>query len=185
MALIWRWPCSLFFIIQMYLMMALMGVFFTPWALFDRAGVFAGVHCYCRWVRWTAAWMVGLRSEVRSRVPQGEALIASKHQSFFDIILICSVTPRPKFIMKKELLRAPRRLCRPRLRAPLYIACLRGRAGGNGHRDGRDDRDAGHGIGGHASGRAGFCRAGLAAAADHSAAGRDSRLRRDPLRGAA
>ena len=95
MALIWRWPCSLFFIIQMYLMMVLMAVFFTPWALLDRAGVFARVHCYCRWVRWTAAWMVDLCSEVRGPVPQGEALIASKHQSFFDIILICSVTPRP------------------------------------------------------------------------------------------
>jgi 1-acyl-sn-glycerol-3-phosphate acyltransferase len=34
-------------------------------------------------------------------------LIAAKHQSFFDIILIVSALPRPKFIMKKELLWAP------------------------------------------------------------------------------
>jgi len=34
-------------------------------------------------------------------------LIAAKHQSFFDIILICSVVPRPKFVMKQELRRAP------------------------------------------------------------------------------
>jgi 1-acyl-sn-glycerol-3-phosphate acyltransferase len=40
-------------------------------------------------------------------VPQEEVLVASKHQSFFDIIMIVSVLPRPKFIMKKELLRAP------------------------------------------------------------------------------
>ena len=42
---------------------------------------------------------------VHGKLPQreGEVLIASKHQSFFDIILICSVVPRPKFIMKKEL----------------------------------------------------------------------------------
>jgi 1-acyl-sn-glycerol-3-phosphate acyltransferase len=102
-----RWVMSLLFVAQMYLMMALMAVFFTPWALVDRKGAFAGVHNYCRWVRWTARLMVGLRSEVRGKVPEGEALIASKHQSFFDIILICSVAPRPKFIMKRELIRAP------------------------------------------------------------------------------
>ena len=34
-------------------------------------------------------------------------LIAAKHQSFFDIILLCSVLPRPKFIMKRELIWAP------------------------------------------------------------------------------
>ena len=39
--------------------------------------------------------------------PPDEVLVASKHQSFLDIIMIVSVLPRPKFIMKKELLRAP------------------------------------------------------------------------------
>lgn len=101
------WIMSVLFIVQMYTMMALMAVFFTPWAIVDRKGAFAGVHTYCRWVRWTARLMVGLRSEVRGKVPEGEALIASKHQSFFDIIIICSVAPRPKFIMKRELIRAP------------------------------------------------------------------------------
>lgn len=102
-----RWLMSLLFIVQMYAMMALMALFFTPWALIDRKGAFAGVHTYCNWVRWTARWMVGLRSVIRGHVPEGEALIASKHQSFFDIILICSVAPRPKFIMKQELKWAP------------------------------------------------------------------------------
>jgi len=102
-----RWLRSLAFIIQMYAMMALMAVFFTPWALVSRAGAFAGVHTYCRWVRFTARWMVGLRSEVRGTVPDGEVLVAAKHQSFFDIIILVSVLPRPKFIMKSELRWAP------------------------------------------------------------------------------
>lgn len=102
-----RWIASLLFIIQMYLMMALMAVFFTPWAIANRNGAFAGVHTYCRWVRWTAGWMVGLKSEVRGDVPTGEVLIAAKHQSFFDIIILVSVVPRPKFIMKAELKWAP------------------------------------------------------------------------------
>jgi 1-acyl-sn-glycerol-3-phosphate acyltransferase len=91
----------------MYAMMALMAVFFTPWAIFDRRGAFAAVHTYCRWVRWTARWMVGLKTEVRGTPPTGEVLIASKHQSFLDIIIIVSEVPRPKFIMKKQLKWAP------------------------------------------------------------------------------
>jgi 1-acyl-sn-glycerol-3-phosphate acyltransferase len=51
--------------------------------------------------------MVGLKSEIRGDIPTDEVLIASKHQSFFDIILLCSVLPRPKFIMKKSLRWAP------------------------------------------------------------------------------
>lgn len=101
------WLRSALFVGQMYLMMALMAVVFTPWAVLDRRGAFAGIHAYCRWVRWTARWMVGLRSETRGAIPAGEVLIAAKHQSFFDIIILCSVLPRPRFIMKQELRRAP------------------------------------------------------------------------------
>lgn len=99
----WRWLCSLVFVGQMFLMMALMALVFAPLAVFDRRYAFAGVHSYCRWVRFSARWLVGLRSEVRGPVPTGEVLIASKHQSFFDIIILCSVLPRPKFIMKQQL----------------------------------------------------------------------------------
>lgn len=102
-----RWVLSLIFIIQMYLAMVVLAVVFLIPALIDRRGAWAGVHAYCRWVRFTAALLCGLRSEIRGEVPTGEVLIASKHQSFFDIILICSVVPRPKFIMKKELKWAP------------------------------------------------------------------------------
>ncbi|MCU4652534.1 1-acyl-sn-glycerol-3-phosphate acyltransferase [Roseibacterium sp. SDUM158016] len=102
-----QWLRSLIFIGQMYLMMALMAVFFTPWALVDRRGAFAGVRTYTKWVRWTAAWMVGLKTEIRGTPPTGEVLIAAKHQSFLDIIMIVSVVPRPKFIMKQQLKWAP------------------------------------------------------------------------------
>ncbi|MEM6849634.1 MAG: lysophospholipid acyltransferase family protein [Pseudomonadota bacterium] len=102
-----QWLRSLIFVAQMYLMMPLMAVYFTPWAIVDRRGAFAGVHTYTRWVRWTASWMVGLKTEIRGTPPTGEVLIASKHQSFLDIIMIVSVVPRPKFIMKSSLRWAP------------------------------------------------------------------------------
>lgn len=102
-----QWLRSLIFVGQMYLMMLVLALFFTPWAIVHRRGAFAAVHTYCRYVRWTASWMIGLKSEVRGEVPTGEVLIASKHQSFFDIIMIVSEVPRPKFIMKHTLKWAP------------------------------------------------------------------------------
>lgn len=37
----------------------------------------------------------------------GEVIIASKHQSFFDILLIFGAVPKAKFIMKAQLIWAP------------------------------------------------------------------------------
>jgi 1-acyl-sn-glycerol-3-phosphate acyltransferase len=102
-----QWTRSLIFIGQMYLAMLVLAIFFTPWAIVQRSAAFTAVHTYCRWVRWTASWMVGLKSEIRGTPPTGEVLIAAKHQSFFDIILIVSAVPRPKFIMKSVLRFAP------------------------------------------------------------------------------
>lgn len=102
-----QYVLSFIFIVQMYLSMFILAIFWTPIVLFRKNAVFDAVHSYCRWVRASAAFLVGLRSEVRGEVPQDEVIIAAKHQSFFDIILIVSAVPRPKFIMKKELLWAP------------------------------------------------------------------------------
>ena len=98
---------SFFFLIQMYLMMVIFGLLFCPIVMLNRKYSYLAVHVWCRWVRWTAAWMVGLKSEVRGIIPDSEFIIAAKHQSFFDIIMIVSETPRPKFIMKASLRWAP------------------------------------------------------------------------------
>ncbi|WP_300516881.1 lysophospholipid acyltransferase family protein [Aliiroseovarius sp.] len=102
-----QWVRSLAFNFQMYLAMALMALAFAPLTFISRRWVFRAVHSYCNWVRWTAGWMVGLKSEIRGEVPDFEAIVASKHQSFFDIIIIVSAVPEPKFIMKKEILWTP------------------------------------------------------------------------------
>lgn len=102
-----QWIRSLLFNIQMYVVMILMAIYFTPPAIFSLKWAYAGVHTYCRWVRWTASWMIGLKSEIRGTVPDGEVLIASKHQNFFDVLMIVSVVPRPKFIMKQSIKYTP------------------------------------------------------------------------------
>lgn len=107
MAYAWRWTRSLVFSGQMYLMLIVIGVVFFPWAAFSRRGAFAACKTYCVWVIWTARWMVGIDSEIRGEVPQGEVMVAAKHQSFFDILLIFYALPDAKFIMKRELLWTP------------------------------------------------------------------------------
>ena len=102
-----QWLLSLVFVLQMYLAMAVIGLIYLPYALINRDGAVAACHAFCAWVRFSLRLICGLRTEVRGEVPQGEVLIAPKHQSFLDIILIYGALPRAKFIMKAELRFAP------------------------------------------------------------------------------
>jgi 1-acyl-sn-glycerol-3-phosphate acyltransferase len=102
-----RWVLSLVFILQMYLAMAVLAIGFAPWALVSRRGARTACKTFCRWVILTLRLLTGLKSEVRGTPPTGEVLIAAKHQSFLDIILIFNAVPAGKFIMKRELMYAP------------------------------------------------------------------------------
>ena len=98
---------SVVFNLQIYLAMFVVGVLWAPWAIMSPHGAIAGCHAYCRWVEWTAKWMIGLRFEVRGTPPTGEVMIAAKHQSFLDVLMIYNAVPRGKFIMKDILKYAP------------------------------------------------------------------------------
>lgn len=102
-----RWLLSLIFIVQMYLAMAVIAVVFAPWALVSRHGARVACKTFCRWVIFSLRLLTGLKSEVRGTPPTGECIVAAKHQSFLDIILIFNAVPAGKFIMKRELMYAP------------------------------------------------------------------------------
>ncbi|MBL9047533.1 MAG: 1-acyl-sn-glycerol-3-phosphate acyltransferase [Tabrizicola sp.] len=102
-----RWLLSLVFVVQMYLAMGIIALGFAPWALFSRRGAHVAIKAYCRWVILTLRLLCGLRCEVRGTPPVTEVVVAAKHQSFLDIILIASAVPAPKFIMKRELIYTP------------------------------------------------------------------------------
>ncbi|MBF9044479.1 1-acyl-sn-glycerol-3-phosphate acyltransferase [Rhodobacterales bacterium HKCCE4037] len=98
---------SFIHIVQMYLAMAVLAIVYFPFALASAAGAHAACHAFCRWTLWTLDWMVGLKTEVRGTPPTDEVMIAAKHQSFLDIILIYNAVPRGKFIMKRQLMFSP------------------------------------------------------------------------------
>ncbi len=102
-----QWLRSLAMIVVVYGAMIPVGLAYLPAALRSRDGALAACKAWSRFAIWCARWMVGIRCEVRGTPPAGEVLIAAKHQSFLDIILIYSSVPRGKFVMKQELTKAP------------------------------------------------------------------------------
>ena len=102
-----QWIRSILYVIQVTIAMPVIGLLFAPWAMFSKLGAYTACKTYAAWCMWTARWMIGLRCEVRGTVPTGEVLIAAKHQSFLDIMMIFHALPRAKFIMKREILWTP------------------------------------------------------------------------------
>ncbi len=102
-----QWVRSLIFNGQMYVAMLVVGVLYTPAAIISANGAVAGCHAYCRWIRWTASWMIGLKCEIRGEPPTDEVMVAPKHQSFLDVLMIYGAMPRGKFIFKSLLKYAP------------------------------------------------------------------------------
>ena len=98
---------SLIFNASMYAGMTVIALVFFPFAVFSRDWAHRAADTWARNVIWTAGWMVGLKCEVRGTPPTGEVMIAAKHQSILDILMIYHAVPRAKFIMKRELIYAP------------------------------------------------------------------------------
>lgn len=98
---------SLFFTIWVYGGMVVLGILGAPLAIWSRAGAYRVMRAYVRFVRWSLRTIIGLECEVRGPRPTGEVLIASKHQSFLDIMLIFEALPQAKFVMKRAVAWTP------------------------------------------------------------------------------
>ena len=91
----------------MYALMVAMGILCLIPSLISRDWAIGFVHTYCAAAIWMLRVIVGTRVEVRGDVPTGPCIVAAKHQSFLDIIVLARVLPRPSFVMKKSLRWAP------------------------------------------------------------------------------
>lgn len=60
-------------------------------------------------IKFCLRWIVGIKSEIEGleNIPEGGCIIASKHQSDWDIFALIPVSHRPAFITKKELIDMP------------------------------------------------------------------------------
>ncbi|WP_340110368.1 lysophospholipid acyltransferase family protein [Pikeienuella sp. HZG-20] len=98
---------SLIFFIWFYGLMVLIGLLFTPLAVWSRRGAYLGVRVFLRPAFWGLRVFCGLTAETRGTVPKGDVVIASKHQSFLDILILLRDLPAAKFVMKRSLVWAP------------------------------------------------------------------------------
>ncbi|SDY68297.1 1-acyl-sn-glycerol-3-phosphate acyltransferase [Jannaschia faecimaris] len=98
---------SALFNVTMYVWMAIVGIACIPLLIASPEGARWACSFYARSTLWQLARITGLRSEIRGTVPTGGVLVAAKHQSFLDIILIWTALSRPFFIMKSILRFAP------------------------------------------------------------------------------
>jgi 1-acyl-sn-glycerol-3-phosphate acyltransferase len=107
MTYLWQWLRSLLFIIVMYGAMLPYALAYLPWTIASPKGAVAAAHAWCRFVLWLSPRLIGLRTEMRGTAPTDEVMVAAKHQSFLDIIMLYAALPHGKFIMKKQLIYAP------------------------------------------------------------------------------
>jgi len=94
---------SLLFNFAMYAVMVVMGLIGAIPAILSKDAAYWVMTRYCRIVVWLLRVIVGAKLEVRGEIPQGECIIASKHQSFLDILILMALLPRAKFVMKKSV----------------------------------------------------------------------------------
>ena len=98
---------SFLFNVAMYAWMAIVGVACIPLLVASPEGARWTCDFYARTTIRLLAVMTGLRTEIRGTVPEGGVLVAAKHQSFLDILMLWVPMPRPFFIMKSILRFAP------------------------------------------------------------------------------
>ncbi len=98
---------SMIFNVLLYVSILVVGVVFLPWTIVSRRGAMAAAHTWAATVIWMVRVIVGLRVEIRGNPPTDEVLVAAKHQSFLDAIVIYHAMPHAKFIMKHLLIWTP------------------------------------------------------------------------------
>lgn len=74
---------------------------------FSRRVFMSVVVGWSRFHRWCVTVLLGIRVEVRGALPPESALIAMKHESFFEAIDLPGLLDRPAIFAKAELLRIP------------------------------------------------------------------------------
>lgn len=97
------------FKVLLVLWTALVGGSTLPALLLPRAASFAIQRWWGRGVIALLAWLFGIRHRIvgAERIPAGPVILAAKHQSAWDTVILVVSDPPPAFIIKQELARIP------------------------------------------------------------------------------
>ena len=98
---------SMMFIAVFYGLMAVMGIGGAPVVLWRRDWTIGWMKVFVRANLGALRVLCGMRTEVRGPVPKGAVVVAAKHQSLLDVLILYGALPEPHFVMKRELVWAP------------------------------------------------------------------------------
>ena len=98
------------FNLYLLILTLIMGVFAFPIRLLNRRDAALGyAKLWSKAVLWGLERLCGIRIVItgQENLPDGPALIASQHQSFFDGFIWMNTVPLPAYVIKKELTNIP------------------------------------------------------------------------------
>lgn len=100
---------SLVFVAWLYLSMAIFAVGLSPALVLPHRYPLGVVKAWAAFVLFGLRWIAGVKVEFRGleHRPNGQALLACKHQGMLDIIIPFVALPDPCIITKKELMILP------------------------------------------------------------------------------
>lgn len=75
--------------------------------LLPQRALFVMVRAWCHWHRWCCRHLLGISVVVEGKMPDHPALVAMRHESFFEAIDLPALMHNPMIFAKRELLTIP------------------------------------------------------------------------------
>ncbi len=99
------WLRSFAFFLWHYLSIGVLGVIFIPALFMHQRASIAGARWWAIATRFGLRFFCNIETEIRGQenMPEGACLIASKHQSTYDILMPFIYAKNPAFVLKREL----------------------------------------------------------------------------------
>ncbi len=78
-----------------------------PISLLGTKAIRGWAHLWVRYHKACARWLLGVRTRLEGRPPEGACLVACKHQSMFETLEIILMLDQPAMVLKRELTDIP------------------------------------------------------------------------------
>ena len=98
---------SILFNLSLYVTAIVTGLVATPFLFGPRKGAVFVITHLSRFSLWLLKVTAGTRYEIRGEIPSGATLVAAKHQSMWDTIVLVAALNDPAIVLKSELLWIP------------------------------------------------------------------------------
>lgn len=95
------------FLVLMYTLMPVMGLILLIPSLMSRRFTYWTMKSYTKILFWLLYQLCGTRCEMRGPLPTGPCIVASKHQSFLDVMMLMRWLPEGRYVIKRTIMWAP------------------------------------------------------------------------------